>query len=452
MAVVEAIRPNTDRPDRRPRTRIGFVQKPDIDGDPFRVIVGYPGYGKQPVENWGFATFQGARVRTPWHQEGGVWLMETEGGADVLVDARPFSGNPPAVGWPMTPAGFGTQFPDAAEASTAFGDNVRIVFHPSGLAVLVASMDANGELEVWAWSPGVGFGAKYAVASMEDAEDAIGAPFTYPRIDQSGNGQYAFSPDGNWLAIAGDTGTTSEGEEMPLVVVPFSLSTGIDLLNPVYPAGDHSDLGDANCVAWSPDGNHIGIGTSDGVFIRFWNWTGSAFGAAEPDPASPPVDPVSMMDFNEAGTYLVVGKFFSTTAPDFPKAWAWVPGTGWGAALSPPADTQGIGAEAYAIQFHPSGRHVLLVDTVEQVCIYEFDPSGGGSWGARTLVDDWNADAMSLNGGSFSPDGTMIVVLGNAPEPTARLYSFNGTTATFVEETTWEGVAPQTFASVAWRP
>lgn len=412
----------------------------DLSGTP--QLAWHPGTGRYSPGETPLAT---------WHDPGDVWVLDRREGAEVLVDGRPDK-NPPAIGWHMSVAGFGPQFPDAAEAATGFENNMRIVFHPSGRAVLVAPMDSNGDLEIWAWS-GAGFGAKYAVASMADAEDDIGAPFEYPRIDQSGNGQYAFSPDGNWLAIAGDAGTTSAGAAMPLVVVPFDLTTGLDLLNPVYPSGDHSAVADANCVAWSPDGNHVGIGTSGSPYIRFWNWTGSAFGAAEADPASPPVDPVSMMDFNTEGTYLVAGKFFSTTAPDFPKAWAWAPGTGWGAALSAPASTQGSGDEAYATQFHPDGEHVLLVGTVHQVCIYDFDPSGSGSWGARTLVDDWNADELSLGGGAWSPDGTMLVVIGNsASANVARLYSFDGSTATFVEEISWTGDNPQTFASVAWRP
>lgn len=67
------MRPSSDRPVNDPLSRTGHVQKPSIDGDPRRIIIGYPGYGKQPADNRYETRRQGERVPTLWHQEVGQW-------------------------------------------------------------------------------------------------------------------------------------------------------------------------------------------------------------------------------------------------------------------------------------------------------------------------------------------------------------------------------------------
>lgn len=459
-----------DIPTRNVRGRRARISAID-ENNPHNVWVAFRGERGTPEPGYypGSATLVvGQDVRVTAEPELHRWMVQADisGPAEVvvtpevLVDGRPTNQYEPAQGWKMSATGFGAEFPLAEEPHNYSGlatTPISIVFHPTGKAVLIAPIDSNGDLEVWEWIPGVGFGRKYVVQRLWEAETDVQAlypgasSFQYVRPDQFGS-HFAFSPDGNYLAFVGSQGVGHEGFNVPLMAVPFSLANGLDLLHPLYPGGDQNALSDGNCVMFSRDNEHIGCGTDGAPRIRFWNWSGTGINTAEADPASTPDDPVFSGEFSHSNLFLAVGTD-GTTAADNPKAWNWSPNVGWGAVVAPPADPIDINDEVMALSWHISDDYILIVCVGGKIYIYEFDTSGSGAWGDRTEVDDWNADSLTPLGGAFSPDGTMFVVIGQGGGgPVARLYSFSGGTGTFVQEVSNWGGDPQTPADVAWRP
>lgn len=469
------MRPSHDRPVNDPLSRMGFIRYRSIDGDFERLVISYPGYGLQPGETPEPARL-GARARSQWHQEAGLWNIRAPDDPrdrdELLVDGRPDIQQPPALGWPMTAQGFGIQFPDAVEKAvpSSPGVSIRIAWHPTGKAVLCVPTDSNGDLEIWEWIPGTGFGKKYHVLRMWEMDDdvqsaynginGIGASqWSFPRPALSGHGAFAFSPDGNWLAWVGDAGSDHDGEDLPIVAVPFNLQNGLDLLHPQFPAAaSRNTLGDGNAIAWSPDNQHVVGGFNVAPYIRAWNWNQAGFfQTAEADPASPPDDTVSQIVFNREGTFLFVGTLDEAGAGSSqnPKAWVWSPDVGWGAAVAAPSSLLNTSSEVYGLSVTPGTDYVVIVATHadDQALVYEFDASGGGSWGARTQIDDWNADSLSVLGGKLNNNGTLLVVIGESGSANvARLYALSAGVATFIEELSWGGNNPYVYASVAWRP
>lgn len=469
------MRPSHDRPVNDPLSRMGYVRHRSVDGDFERIVISYPGYGLQPGETPEPARL-GARSRSQWLQESGLWRMRAPAVAgyanELLIDGRDTDGNPPTKGWPISASGFGIQFADAMEPSIPGNGTTlaaRVAWHPSGRAVLIAPISVfapAGEIEIWEWIPGTGFGKKYVISRLDEADQDLQAlynningadasSFEYPRVDNSG-GQYAFSPDGNYLAWAGKAGTTHENDPMPLVVVPFNLQNGLDMRHPQYPSGDQGDMGDANCVAWSPDGRHIAIGTDSGDWVRAWNWN-AGFGAAEAAPASPPINEVFSIAFHPTGNFLAVG-YLGDDGTSNPMAWAWTPGVGWGAVIAAPADPLPATAEAQGISWHPDGNYLLVAENgTPAVWAYEFDPSGGGSWGDRLTVVN-PAPEPDVSGGSFSPDGKFVAVIyevGPFGDFKVRvdLWSFASGVSTLIDTVQIETDNPPYIgASVAWRP
>ena len=463
-----------DIPSQQVRGRRARISAVDPD-DPHNVWVAFRGERGTPEPAYYPGTTPltvGKDVRVTAEPELRRWMVHLDSGAEqivvtqeLIVDGRPTNQYQPAQAWKMSASGFGDSFGPADEPHNYSGlaaTPIRIAWHPTGKAVLIAPFDSNGDLEIWEWIAGVGFGRKYVVQRLWEASDdvrgiwnAANSPstssFDYVRVDTQGN--YAFTRDGNYLVMAGSQGVGHEGFNVPIMAIPFSLFNGLDVLHPLYPGGDQNALADGHCVIISQDNEHVGCGTQGSPRIRFWNFSGTGINTVEADPASTPDDPVWAGEFSHAGTFLAVGTD-GTSAGDNPKAWNWTPNVGWGAVVSPPASPIGLTDEVMNIGWSQNDDDILVICVTGKIYLYEFDTSGSGAWGARVEVDDWNADALSLYYGSFSPDGTMIVAIGQSGSgPVARLYSYTGQgSATFVEEVSLWGGFPASPSSIGWRP
>lgn len=462
-------RPSSDRPVNDPLSRTGHIQKSSIDDDTRRLIIGYPGYGKQPGDNPMAADLrnQGERTPTSWHQEAGVWRPQLPRSStasnqavhELLVDARSTSLNPPTTGWNMSTKVFGAQYGVAPEPSTPHGlstNPVRIAWHPTGYAVLVAPIDANGDIEIWEWVAGAGFGRKYVPVHLWEADDDLQMlyndfDFRYPRVDQFG-GEYAFHPGGNFLAIGGSAGRDFSNQPQPLMVARFDMANGLEVMHPQYPTASQAAIADVSGIAWHPTGNWIAAACDGTPFIRVWPVNSSGFPqAAVAAPGGTPSDPGSKVAWNHAGTFIALGTFGSD-GTDNPHAWPWV--TGFGTKVAAPASPLGVGEEVQGLSWHPNDQYLLVVGVGGPVYVWGFNPSGAGAWGTRTLVEDLNALGLTPLGGAFNNDGSMFVVLAEAGGTTVvRLYSFSGGVGAFVQELELTGVnSAQVLASVAWRP
>jgi WD40 repeat protein len=382
----------------------------------------------------------GEIVQAEWHPPAATWILPTRAPISVnapdelLIDGPDGVLDPPSVGWSVSASGFGNQFTASGEASTlSSSSRKRIAWHPSGRAVAIGYGDT---IEAWEWLPGIGFGRKYLPVYMAEADAAAAsylgdAAFTYPQVSASG-GNYAFSPDGNYFAIAGaNTGTADISgvtRDIPVMCMRFNLRSGFDPVHPIYPYENLTGLGQAYDVAWTPDSAHIGIGCEQTPFVKAWNFTasaGGAFSTAETDPASLPAAKVMRLAWNPAGTFIAVGMDVSVTPPAV-KAWPW--SSGFGTAVTAPSTT--LQDQVGTLSWHPAGTHVVVIaydnddDTFNGVHAYEFDDTGGGSWGNMIEVDSpltFTDDAAF--GAAFNSDGSLIALLGqdSGGDPVAAL-------------------------------
>lgn len=459
---------SNDVPNRAPTTRRVTITSHLGSGN-YIIWTGQREVAKGPTDP---AYAPGASPLARWDSAAGVWMLDSnprEGvrlGFELLVDGRT-AANPPAHGWVVSSRGFGAEFTAGPEPATPVGpgsEPQRLAWHPSGRAVAVQNIDSNGFIEVFEWIPGTGFGRKIATIDSTAAEELIIAlasaasypygstDFALPRANDFG-GQIKFSHDGMYLAICGDAGTYFTNPNA-LAAYPFSLTTGFDLFRPgVGP--DLSVMNDGECLAWAPDDSVVFIGGNGNgggnelMAIPAPQLSGGFFGAlvAQNLPAGGPVAEIAV---HPSGEFVAVGleTFAQTTVLVY----------GWdGAAFSGPlADPASVPTEEiHGLSWHPDGTY-LFFNTLEQVGHIEFDASGGGSLGTVTIIETVIPTWDVVLGSSVSPDGTLLVALGQMPnnDNVAKLWTFVGGSASAVESTQWTSLwgGPYVHASVAWRP
>lgn len=252
--------------------------------------------------------------------------------------------------------GFGTPYADPVEPATGTGE--KVVWSPSGKALVLIRDDVT--VDIWAWSDTTGFGSKFTSPSpggdildvaFSPSGDAIsmvtnsdryiytyawsdltgvGALYEKPSSTPSGTGiGVAFSPSGNSLAVLHANGNG-------IRVYPWSSASGYGA-TPFYPGFGYGGTG--NEVRFSPDGTVIAIAHSSGDYVTAFPWSDSTgFGAKYARPNLRPSVSANCLAFNPEGSLLVVGTDAATISGSNRNtiAYPWDNVSGFGAGYTTP--------------------------------------------------------------------------------------------------------------------
>ena len=199
------------------------------------------------------------------------------------VIALGHGGSPFISVYPWSASGFGAKY---ANPATLPGRNCfSVAFSPAGDAIAVGMRDSPF-IGVYPWSAASGFGARYA------------NPATTP----SGRGYgVAFSPAGDAIAVA--------HEYNPVVAAyPWSAGSGFGVKY-ADPSAGISGPGaiSGNSVAFSPDGNAIATAWNTGFYLAAWSWSAaSGFGVRYPNPGILPNGVATGVAFSPTGNAIAV--------------------------------------------------------------------------------------------------------------------------------------------------
>lgn len=473
------MRPSSDRPINDPLSRAGFVQKQDIDGDPSFGIVAFPGYGRQPAEN---SISQRSRVRSRWQQEAGVWTglnRPANVSDEVLVDGREggttglpgANGEYPAVGWKVSASGFDARFPAATYPSeVSVAGRIVLAVHPSGRAVVIGDR-TGGQIEVYEWLPGIGFGRKYATMwadYLDPLLKVITGDATFQAVyPNSVDARLEFSPDGRVLAVAGINGQVN-GFQVPAMVWPFSLASGIDQLHPITPNAiadpvTLDSLGAGMSLSWTADSRSLLVGCEFGFAIFPVDYTLGVLS----DPVYPgtqPTNACSVVRFRPGDDYFAVGCdtgfSFGGGAEETIGIYPWD-----GATIGTVVTGFSVNDDLVnGLEWLPDGLHFLWLNSYDDggtdygLFAGAFNPAGGGSVTGVVKYGDLSAWQGTLGLG-LSPAGDKLVVIGQSPDAPdfdslGALFTVTPSTGAcvFVVQTSWKYSNPESVADVKFRP
>lgn len=220
------MRPTSDRPVNDPLSRAGYVQKATIDSDPTRLLMAYPGYGRQPGES-AEEVRQGSRARSQWHQETGVWRNAPLG---------------PAQPVPLRSVAISQQFASGLFA-THPSENWVVSYYASGGTTTLYAHPID-----WSGSEPV-FGTPVTLV-IEDSGFIVGAS------------AISFDSTGNWIILTGPWTTHT------LRVYSFDDVTGAMAENQDVGSGTFpQSFQMAMCKCHD---SHLAIGLSGGTAVRIY--------------------------------------------------------------------------------------------------------------------------------------------------------------------------------------
>jgi len=277
-----------------------------------------------------------------------------------------------------------------------------IEFSPAGTEIAMAGGNAAAtQVSIYAFTPGVGFGAKYS--------DPGTAPSMNPK-------SVAWSPDGTVVLMSG--GSTAAN-----AVNAYAFTTGVGwgakFSNPgVAPP----TLTNANGATFAPNQQAVFItyqGSAATKAISGWPWSGAGFGVKYTDPTSL---------FNNSRGSLTVGVSPNTDAVvigymngsgnNWVSAWAFDAVTGFGTSLAVPTDLAAITpSEVNSAVFVPSGTEILLAirkaSSAEELRLYTWTAGVGFSASAVITTPQMQHPTQikvrALTGG---PSGSQYIVVG----------------------------------------
>lgn len=265
-----------DRTARSVRTRKATISSADA-GNPIRYYVTFEGAGySEPATYMGTAALTvGTRVVVEAAPELHQWRILSSGSGAVatavhnalLVGGRAGSNWSPAKGW-FASGMFGANVQDAFEPPWAVStDHIEaIAWHPSGEAVAVWYTDAGSHIDCWRFDSGVGFGDKYVSIPWSEIEAFQNSVYTdATKLPTSVGSDMAFSPDGQFLAIAGFNVDAVSNIEATHAVFRFSLANGFDWLHPLRLANGTATAVNGRAVAWKHDSSSFALGTDNNI-------------------------------------------------------------------------------------------------------------------------------------------------------------------------------------------
>ncbi len=233
----------------------------------------------------------------------------------------------------------------------------------------------------------------------------------------------AFSPNGNYLAVANNAGNSLQ---------IFSFTAGTPALVGTVNTGASTN---PYSVAWSPNGNYFAVVNNGSSTLQVYSFSG--------------------------GTPTLVGNAVSTGSSAGPLSVSWSPNGNYIAVVNgnlnnlqvysfsgntpvQVGSTVSTGASPFAVAWSPSGNYLAVVDSAGPTLqIYSFSGSTPVAVGAGTTT---NSTPRSV---AWSPNGNYLVV-GNESLTTMQVFYFDGTdTPVLVGSAITTASNPQ---SVAWSP
>lgn len=210
----------------------------------------------------------------------------------------------------------------------------------------------------------------------------FGSQYSAPATTPAGTvSSIAFSPDGNWVALAVASSPFIE-------VYAWSKASGFGakVSDPVTLPG-----GAANDVAWSPDGAYVGVAGQITPFQAVYPFSGGAFGAKVADPVTLPSATGDGIAWSHNGLWLAISH---ATTP-FVHVYPW--SGGYGAAVSNPSVVPS--SASLKVRWSPSDANLVLTPSITGA-VQAYDWSSG--FGTRYSVTPGAKKA------SWSPDGNYI--------------------------------------------
>jgi WD40 repeat protein len=295
-----------------PSTQIGGDRARSVKFNPTgtAVAVGSTGSPFVQVYAWdkttGFGTKYSNPSGGPYAQVFGIAWHPSANSIFFAVDDYPYVG---AWEWSNS-TGFGNKYTNPSPAS---GRPVwaRNTMHPAGTAYAQANITYSPFINAWPWN-NPNFGTKYS------------APSTVPTAECQ---QMAFSPSGNYLAVA-------VGTDPAVLVYNWNSSTGFGskFTDPT------SRPSDAYGVAWTNAENAIAVSSysTSSLYVAVWPWSSSGFGTRYTSPSTLPTGTSWSCAFSPDDSLLAVGHQSSP----FLTIYNWTP-SGFGSKLANPAQLPG---------------------------------------------------------------------------------------------------------------
>ena len=261
------------------------------------------------------------------------------------------------------------------------------------------------------------------------SEGGFGTRYTNPSsLPSSHRFCGEFSPDGNYVAVGGQTSPRFDVYEWS--------SSGFGSNEWSQGCGDT-----VRDVSWHPDSDAVVVvqeGTSP--YVLAWPWSSSGFGAQFSDPSSGPSSSTRGVAFNPVtGNSIILSGYNPYLA-----AWAWS-SSGFGTKYSNPSASSGVGWDC---AFSPDGTYVLQgSDADPHINVYPWDDSSG--FGTRyTQPSTLPGDATW--GVAMNPDNTAVASAGASTYIDVWAWSSSGFGTKYSNPSS--GLPSQRANDVAWTP
>lgn len=263
-------------------------------------------------------------------------------------------------------------------------------------------------------------------------ETGVGDNITIPVYTSHANCQWssvAWSPDGLFLAVAGNSNVSSSttAARNRLQVAPFDPDTET-FGTVIRPISGEGVPGTVVSMAWHPSGEGVVVAAQSGNGTHYYPFDGSALDTplSAPDSSSSPLRAAFTPDGN---AFLTADPTASATL----YAWPFDLDTGFGARFAQPAVAPSRGASSLAVSH--DGAHVfLLIAKVEfgddphaKVAVYAFNSATG--WGTQEV------EGFEVSGSGSNTSGTIdahpsedyiLVALNQTPRIAAYFFTGSG--------------------------
>ncbi|MFH1319429.1 MAG: hypothetical protein ABII90_02090, partial [Bacteroidota bacterium] len=210
----------------------------------------------------------------------------------------------------------------------------------------------------------------------------------------------AWSPNGQYLAMGGETG----GQTPPpnLVLYYWNGSTLAEL--------DSVEFGDyVTAIAWNPDGNYLAVsGSNNPDYLIVYSWNGSTLTEVE---TIDPGDYFETVAWSPNGKYLAGGGWEAENLVVY----------SWNNSTLAKLDSKGYVNAAYSVAWSPDGNYLAVAadNDPDDLIVYSWN----GSSLSKVESKDFNLRALSV---AWSPDGKFLAAHVSDLADELIVYSWNG--------------------------